>query len=261
MRKFNALLVAGVVTLCLGTATSAIAGPNCSAEKASAQKASCSSSAAAKAELTSSSACTVKGSMASMFKQAPGTKAAFQKIDNGIVMTISAASAEYVPVVQKAVMNEIETMSTYATSACAVSSAKAAESCSFAKTASVEKAGATCTKTASVEKAGATCDASKASKASVEKAGATCDASKATKASVQKASVEKAGAGCCASKASVEKASMVDCPDWMKVLCGANCVIEQTAEGIRITWTTDKKDALSPLQAAGEQFHAEVSRL
>ena len=178
---------------------------------------------------------------AHLFKQAPGTKASFTRIDNGVVMTVSAASAEYVPVVQKAVMTEIEGMTAMA-GACAVSAAKAGESCSFTKNASVQTA-------------------------STEKAGASCSTAKTEQASVEKVSTQKAGSSCCASKgaaakASVEQASMSasNCPDWMKVLCGSNCTIENTSTGIKITWTTEKAK-LAPLQAAGEQLEAEISRL
>lgn len=107
-----------------------------------------------------------------------------------------------------------------------------------------------------IEKAssGAACSYSGAKATKVS--GADCS----TKAST--VSTASASTKSCGSKAEkVEMVSAVDCPEWMKVLCGANCTIENTATGVRVTWTAPEKQQIEQVQAAGEKFQAELAQL
>ena len=52
---------------------------------------------------------------------------------------------------------------------------------------------------------------------------------------------------------------MAGCPEWMKVLCDANCVVENTATGVKISWTTTQKDLVQQVQSAGEKLQADLA--
>jgi hypothetical protein len=224
----------GAMALCIAVSAGSAAACDDHKDKASAQAASsitvksgCATSAQ-HVSMTGGSACAAKSSMASLLKQAPGTKTEFVTVDNGVALVVTASSAEYVPVVQNALIQRVDEMKM--------------------KAHKVSGIGACATKTSA--SASAHC-AAKTEQASV----------------VQKAS----GAGCCANKAaaakvSTDQASAVtvsaeECPEWMQVLCGANCVVTKTSNGVMITWTSEKKDMIDQLRVAGEKFHADVAQL
>jgi hypothetical protein len=176
---------------------------------------------------TAGSGCGMKSSMASLLKSAPGTKMTYKKVDGGIALVVTAASKEYVPVVQQAIATRLDDMKVMTTHATKVSSGS---SCCAAKTSAVKVSdGATCaTKTSAVKVSD----------------GATC-ATKSTAAS-------SAGA-------TVTTVSAENCPDWMKVLCSADCQVENTSTGVKVMWTTTEKTKIEQVQMAGEQLHADLA--
>jgi hypothetical protein len=218
------VVLGGALVLCLA-ASAAFA---CDEHKKA--SASATTKAETKTEMVSmNGSCGTKTSMVSIFKEAPGTKTKFQKVDNGVALVVTASEDKYVPVVQTALLEHVDEMQTMA-------GMKAAH-CATEK-ASVQKVSS-----------GSSC----AYKG--EKASATASAEKVS-----------SGAGCCASKASsasmqATKVSAEGCPDWMKVLCGADMQVTKTSNGVMITWTSDSKEKVNELQAAGEKFHADLAQL
>lgn len=129
MRKWTSMILAGTVALGAVLSTAALAGPNCCATKASATKVSAKSDAsctmAEKASM--SGACGTKSAFAGIFKDAPGTKTEYVKVDGGVALVVTASSEEYVPTVQKAFLGHLDGMKEKASSgaACSYSGAKA----------------------------------------------------------------------------------------------------------------------------------------
>ena len=221
MKKYMSAVMAVVFVAGLSlSAASAFAGGACCAskEKASAQGASCSSTTSASAGAT----CTTKSTMTSLLKSAPGTTMKYERVDGGVALVVTAASKEYVPVVQKAMMTGIDDMKVQAGATCATSSSAVKVS-----------DGKTCATSASATKVSD---------------GATCAAKSSASASAH-----------CAVGA--DKASMagMECPEWMKVLCGANCTVTNTATGVTIKWTTTEKNMVEQVQVAGQKLHADLS--
>jgi len=249
MRHKN-ILIAGVLALCcVVSVETARACDDHKASAASTEKAGCTYSQTAS---MSGGACAAKAGIVSIFKDAPGTKTEYVVVDGGVALVVTAASEQYVPVVQNAVIQRIDDMKVRTTKTSGGSCAMKSEHASIVKTSS----------------SSSSC-AAKAEQASVVVKGSSdhCAAAKTEQAStVQKAS---SGAGCCAAKGSAAKVSMVqsisneECPDWMKVLCSADMKVEKTAKGVMITWTSPKKDKVmvDQLRAAGEKFHADVAQL
>jgi hypothetical protein len=233
MRQRN-IVVAGAIALCMTVAAGATFA--CDNEKASASAAGHGCSMTQTASMHG--ACGTKSSMASIFKEAPGTKTEFKRMNNGVALVVTASDARYVPVVQNALLQHVNEMQTLA-------GEKVSGSCSVGASAS------------SAHCAGA--------KASAQKVGSSgsCPFSKTEQASVQKTS----GSSCCAGKSAAAKTSMQatngmsECPDWMKVLCSADMKVEKTSKGVMITWTSPRKDKVNELQAAGEKFHADLAQL
>lgn len=219
MRKRTTFLM--TMTMAAGLVFSAAAsfagGAACCAgktEKASASGKCCPSGA------TSASAACTKSAIQQLFKDAPGTKTEFMKVDGGVALVVRAASASYVPAVQTAMMKHLEAMK-----------ARSAEKGSCATTTS--SAGCATTRT---EKASA---------------GASCPAG---------GHAASTGATCTGHGTQVEKASASsgECPDWMKVLCGSSCDVQKTAEGVRIVWTAAEAGKVDQLRAAAEKLQADL---
>lgn len=233
MRQRSVMLL-GAVALCI--AVSAGSAAACDEHKASAQatssvKSGCATSAGMQVSMTSGSGCAAKSSMASLFKQAPGTKTEFVTVDNGVALVVTASKEEYVSVVQNALIQRVDDMKLM--------------------TEKASMGGAHCaTKTASAEKVSGSHCAAKTEQASVVKtSGAGCCATKGASA---KASTEKS---------SISTVSAESCPEWMQVLCGSNCTVTKTSNGVMITWTSEKKEMLDQLRVAGEKFHADIAQL
>jgi len=144
------------------------------------------------------------------------------QVDGGVAMVVTAASSEYVPVVQAAMMKHLDAMKSMSAEKASCATKASADHCASMKT---EKASA------------GTCPMGGAS---------------ATKAS---------GASCAAAHgAKVEQASAMECPEWMKVLCGASCDVQKTANGVKIVWTASKPEMVDQLRAAGEKLQADLSQ-
>jgi len=228
-----------VMSVVMGTIF--VAGLSLTAASAFAGSACCANKDKASAEASSTGACTTKSSMASMLKSAPGTTMKYERVDGGVALVVTAASKEYVPVVQKAMIAGIDEMKMQAGATCeAGASAKKVSD------------GATCTTKSAANCTGQTTKVSDGA-VKVSDSG-SCTATKAS-AEVTKAS---ASAHCAVG---ADKASMTsaDCPDWMKVLCGANCTVKNTANGVTILWTTTEKNMVEQVQVAGEKLHADLS--
>jgi hypothetical protein len=238
MRQRSVMLL-GAVALCIAVSAGSAAACDEHKAKASAQatsdvkmKSGCATSTTMQVSMTSGSGCAAKGSMASLLKQAPGTKSEFVTVDNGVALVVTASKEEYVSVVQNALIQRVDDMKMM--------------------TEKASLGGAHCaTKTASAEKvSGSHCAAKTTEQASVVKtSGAGCCATKGASA---KASTEKA---------SVSTVSAESCPEWMQVLCGSNCTVTKTSTGVMITWTSEKKEMLDQLRVAGEKFHADLAQL
>lgn len=228
-----------VMSVVMGTVF--VAGLSLTAASAFAGGACCASKEKASAEASMGGACTQKSSMASLLKSAPGTTMKYERVKGGVALVVTAASKEYVPVVQKAMMTGIDDMKVQAGATCTVGGSSAMKvsngaTCATSSSAVKVSDGATCTKTAS------------ASAVKVSE-GATC---------TKTASASAASATCAAG---TEKASMAsnECPEWMKVLCGANCTVTNTATGVTIQWTTSEKNMVEQVQVAGEKLHADLT--
>ncbi|MDZ4805179.1 MAG: hypothetical protein SGI90_09985 [Candidatus Eisenbacteria bacterium] len=252
MKKSMSVVMAMVFVAGLSlTAASAFAGGACCANK---EKASADAGTKATImKVSDGAACATKSSMANLLKAAPGTTMKYERVNGGIALVVTAASKEYVPVVQKAMMTRIDDMKMQAGATCAMSAGhvtKVSDGKTCPATASITKVsdGATCATKASAVKVsdGATC-ATKTSAVKVSD-GATC----ATKASAS------ASAHCADGAVKTSMASM-ECPEWMKVLCGANCTVTNTANGVTIQWTTTEKNMVEQVQVAGEKLHADLS--
>ena len=220
MKKSMSIVMATVFVAALSLSTVlAFAGDACCAAKGT--KAEASGSGSCNAKASASGACTMKSSMASILLSAPGTKMTYMKVDGGAALVITASSKEYVPVVQKAMATRIDEMKMMSSGGhCTMSADKA----SMATT------------------SGSTCPATGAAMKTAD--GATCTAS--------------ASAHCAGGASMTEKTSM-ECPDWMKVLCGANCQVENTATGVKVSWTTTEKKLVEQVQVAGEKLHADLA--
>lgn len=224
------MVAAGAVALCM--VLGAHAALACDDQKTSA-------SASGGCTMTQSAsmhgACATKSTMASIFKDAPGTKTEYRAVKDGVALVVTASSAQYVSVVQNALLSHMDAMK-----------------------AMTQKASGTCASGASTS---AHC--SSADKASAMKVGAgACPYSKTEQASAQKTS---GGSSCCAGKASAASMqatnSATECPDWMKALCSADMKVTKTANGVTITWTSPKKERVTELQAAGQKFQADLAQL
>ena len=150
MKKAMLVVMATVFVAGLSmTVASAFAGGTCCANK---EKAG--------AEASMSGACATKSSLASVLKSAPGTTMKYERVKGGVALIVTAASKEYVPVVQKAMMTGIDDMKMQAGATCHAEGAGMKMSngatCPAGGTATKVSDGATCTKTTS---ASATCAA------------------------------------------------------------------------------------------------------
>ena len=211
-------VIAGAVALCL--AVSAASAFACDENKASAASASNSGCGSKISTVSMEGKACTKSTMVSIFKDAPGTKTQYRKVNGGVALVVTAASKEYVPVVQNALLQHVDEM----------------------KVLAGQKVMGHCA----------------AEKASAQKAGSSC-AYKTETASVQRTS----GASCCASKGASKvtmQANAGDCPDWMKVLCGADMKVQKTNEGVTITWTTEK-NKVDELRTAAEKLQADLAQL
>lgn len=168
------------------------------------------------------SACAAKSAMAALVKEAPGTKAEFVSVGNGISMVVTAGSAGDVATVQSVMAREIEKQKSMKPGT--------AGACSHAG------AAAGTGKAAAPSCAGMKGEAG----AGVEKAGMKTCAGMDTKA-----------AGCTAGA----------CPEWMCTLCCAKVDVSNTPGGVTLTWTTDKADKVDALRKAGQQFQEAMSKL
>lgn len=220
MRKWTTFLMTMTVAagLLFSTAASFGGGASCCAGKT--EKASASGKCCTPGAASASSACT-KSAIQQLFKDAPGTKTEFMKVDGGVALIVRAASAQYVPTVQTAMMNHLEAMKVRSETGSCASSASAAG-----------------------------CAASKSGKAS---AGASCPAgghaaSTGASCASHGSSVQKASAS----------ASAGECPDWMKVLCSTHCDVQKTAEGVKIVWTAPEASKVDQLRAAAEKLQADL---
>ncbi|HEX7879262.1 MAG TPA: hypothetical protein VF720_07610, partial [Candidatus Eisenbacteria bacterium] len=151
----------------------------------------------------------------------------------------TASNKEYVPVVQQAIATRLDDMKVM-TAHSGVTKVSSGSSCCAGKASTASMTtGASCATSASATKVsdGAGC-ATTASATKVSD-GATC----ATKASATTSA----------------SASMESCPEWMKVLCTANCTVENTATGVKVIWTTPEKNKVEQVQMAGEQLHADLA--
>jgi hypothetical protein len=129
MRKWTTMILAGTVAFGAVLSTAALAGENCCASKASAMKVSTKSGASCTSVETASmsGACGTKSAFAGIFKDAPGTKTEYVKVDGGVALVVTASSNEYVPTVQKAFLGHLDGMKekTSTGAACSYSGAKA----------------------------------------------------------------------------------------------------------------------------------------
>jgi len=210
-----------------------------STETSSIEKVSDSGSCAAtKASMASGSTCGMKSSMASLQKAAPGTKMTYAKVDGGIALIVTASSKEYVPVVQQAIATRLDDMKVMTAHAGVTKVSSGSSCCAGKASAASMTSGASCATTTSATKVSD---------------GAGC-ATSATKVSAT-----SSASAHCATGAATTQASMESCPDWMKILCTANCTVENTSTGVKVIWTTPEKNKVEQVQMAGEQLHADLA--